>query len=72
MYAGGKSTVRSQISGTASSVAFTPLQGLEIYNPNTVETIHQNKDKYFSLTSGFNFVKPAPPVNNKNNTDSNA
>ena len=34
---GGKSTVRGATSGTASSVAFTPLQGLEIVNPMAAE-----------------------------------
>ncbi len=34
---GGKSTVRGAVSGTASSVAFTPLQGLEIVNPMAAE-----------------------------------
>jgi len=34
---GGKSTVRGVTSGTASSVAFTPLQGLEIVNPMAAE-----------------------------------
>ncbi|KAK4875719.1 hypothetical protein RN001_012141 [Aquatica leii] len=30
-------TVKKQVSGTASSVAFTPLQGLEIVNPQAVK-----------------------------------
>ncbi|KAJ8933613.1 hypothetical protein NQ314_013903 [Rhamnusium bicolor] len=34
---GGSTTVKKQISGTASSVAFTPLQGLEIVNPQAAE-----------------------------------
>ena len=34
---GAKSTVRGQELGTASSVAFTPLQGLEIVNPLAAE-----------------------------------
>ena len=34
---GGKSTVRGATSGIASSVAFTPLQGLEIVNPMAAE-----------------------------------
>ncbi|XP_030571688.1 U4/U6 small nuclear ribonucleoprotein Prp31 [Drosophila novamexicana] len=49
---GGNTTVKRQISGTASSVAFTPLQGLEIVNPQAAERSH-TEAKYFSNTSGF-------------------
>jgi len=51
---GGKSTVRQQISGTSSSVAFTPLQGIEIVNPKASEKrVQEANAKYFSNTSGF-------------------
>lgn len=50
---GGSTTVRKQISGTASSVAFTPLQGLEIVNPQAAERSIDTNAKYFSNTSGF-------------------
>ncbi|KAJ6631714.1 U4/U6 small nuclear ribonucleoprotein Prp31 [Pseudolycoriella hygida] len=50
---GGSTTVRKQISGTASSVAFTPLQGLEIVNPQAAERSTETNAKYFSNTSGF-------------------
>ncbi|KAG4068146.1 hypothetical protein HA402_001571 [Bradysia odoriphaga] len=50
---GGSTTVRKQISGTASSVAFTPLQGLEIVNPQAAERSTDTNAKYFSNTSGF-------------------
>lgn len=55
---GGKSTVKtgSQTSGTASSIAFTPLQGLEIVNPGAAED-KKNTPKandYFSSGFGFN------------------
>ncbi|XP_023026593.2 pre-mRNA processing factor 31 [Leptinotarsa decemlineata] len=51
---GGSSTVKKQISGTASSVAFTPLQGLEIVNPQAAEVkVNELSAKYFSNTSGF-------------------
>lgn len=50
---GGSTTVRKQISGTASSVAFTPLQGLEIVNPQAAERPNAGNAKYFSNTSGF-------------------
>lgn len=60
---GGSTTVqhRKQISGTASSVAFTPSQGLEIVNPHA-----QDKDKtgiesqkYFSTSFGFTKISPS-------------
>lgn len=51
---GGSTTVKKQISGTASSVAFTPLQGLEIVNPQAAETRSQEANqKYFSSTGSF-------------------
>ncbi|ESO09443.1 hypothetical protein HELRODRAFT_185344 [Helobdella robusta] len=51
---GGSTTVKKQISGTASSVAFTPLQGLEIVNPQAAETRHPSSNmKYFSTTASF-------------------
>ncbi|XP_037933565.1 U4/U6 small nuclear ribonucleoprotein Prp31 [Teleopsis dalmanni] len=51
---GGSTTVKRQISGTASSVAFTPLQGLEIVNPQAAEKSQTEINaKYFSNTSGF-------------------
>ncbi|CAH1170424.1 unnamed protein product [Phaedon cochleariae] len=51
---GGSTTVKKQISGTASSVAFTPLQGLEIVNPQAAEVkVNEGNAKYFSNTSGF-------------------
>lgn len=50
---GGSTTVRKQISGTAS-VAFTPMQGLEIVNPGAAEQrIREANEKYFSSTAGF-------------------
>ncbi|XP_052861768.1 U4/U6 small nuclear ribonucleoprotein Prp31 [Anopheles cruzii] len=51
---GGSTTVKKHISGTASSVAFTPLQGLEIVNPQAAEKpTGETGAKYFSNTSGF-------------------
>lgn len=51
---GGSTTIRRQVSGTASSVAFTPLQGLEIVNPHAAEArVSEANAKYFSSTSGF-------------------
>lgn len=41
----------------ASSVAFTPLKGLEIINPNACEKREQS-NKYFSDESGFTSIKP--------------
>ncbi|KAL3876972.1 hypothetical protein ACJMK2_034744 [Sinanodonta woodiana] len=51
---GGSTTVKKQISGTASSVAFTPLQGLEIVNPQAAEKkVQEANVKYFSSTGAF-------------------
>lgn len=51
---GGSTTVKKQVSGTASSVAFTPLQGLEIVNPQAAEKKAQEANaKYFSSTGSF-------------------
>ncbi|XP_063224172.1 U4/U6 small nuclear ribonucleoprotein Prp31 [Bacillus rossius redtenbacheri] len=55
---GGSTTVKKQVSGTASSVAFTPLQGLEIVNPQAAEKkVNEANAKYFSNTAGFHKVK---------------
>lgn len=53
---GGSTTVKKHVSGTASSVAFTPLQGLEIVNPQAAERANENTAKYFS-NSGFMSVR---------------
>ncbi|KAG0717700.1 U4/U6 small nuclear ribonucleoprotein Prp31 [Chionoecetes opilio] len=54
---GGQTTVRRQVAGTASSVAFTPLQGLEIVNPQAAENSNNNNgNKYFSNVLGFKRV----------------
>eukprot|EP00112_Aurelia_sp_Birch-Aquarium-sp1_P018748 Seg4521.3 transcript_id=Seg4521.3/GoldUCD/mRNA.D3Y31 product="U4/U6 small nuclear ribonucleoprotein Prp31" protein_id=Seg4521.3/GoldUCD/D3Y31 len=64
---GGRSTVRgqttsvrtqisarSQVAGTASSVAFSAVDGLEIVNPHAAENRAQEANaKYFSNQSGF-------------------
>ncbi|KAF4531389.1 hypothetical protein B566_EDAN009630 [Ephemera danica] len=51
---GGATSVKRQVSGTASSVAFTPMQGLEIVNPQAAEKkVNEANAKYFSNTSGF-------------------
>jgi len=58
VWAGGRSTVgRDNVNGMASSVAFTPLKGLEIINPNAAEK-REESNKYFSDDSGFTSVKP--------------
>ncbi|XP_023329470.1 U4/U6 small nuclear ribonucleoprotein Prp31 [Eurytemora carolleeae] len=56
---GGMSSIgRKHTSGTASSVAFTPVQGLEIVNPVAMEKkVAEANAKYFSATSGFRSVK---------------
>ncbi|MGH0177113.1 UNVERIFIED_CONTAM: hypothetical protein FKN15_007276 [Acipenser sinensis] len=54
MVYGGKSTVRDRSSGTSSSVAFTPLQGLEIVNPQAAEKkVAEANQKYFSNMAEF-------------------
>jgi len=57
---GGSTSVKKHVSGTASSVAFTPSQGLEIVNPQAAEKNSSEAEaKYFSNTSGFMKVKKA-------------
>ena len=56
---GGTTSIKKNISGTASTIAFTPKQGLEINNPLAAEKkINEANAKYFSNTSGFLSVKP--------------
>lgn len=55
---GGTTTIRKQVSGTASTIAFTPQQGLEINNPLAAEKVNEANAKYFSNSSGFFSVKP--------------
>lgn len=58
---GGTTSVRKHVSGTASTIAFTPKQGLEINNPMAAEKkVNEANAKYFSNTSGFLSVKPKP------------
>nr|XP_033806480.1 U4/U6 small nuclear ribonucleoprotein Prp31-like [Geotrypetes seraphini] len=62
MVYGGKSTIRDRSSGTASSVAFTPLQGLEIVNPQAAEKkVSEVNQKYFSSMAEFLKVKGMKP-----------
>eukprot|EP01043_Picozoa_sp_COSAG02_P023151 COSAG02_NODE_1228_length_13776_cov_5.546864_6_plen_511_part_00 len=51
-------------SGLASSLAFTPVQGLELENPNNKPFADKTKSdsKYFSSTSGFKSVGPNAPT----------
>ncbi|KAA3678613.1 U4/U6 small nuclear ribonucleoprotein PRP31 [Paragonimus westermani] len=58
---GGNSTVRRQVAGTSSSIAFTPLQGLEIVNPQAAEKMVETSNKYFSSTSGFAKIQSKTP-----------
>ncbi|TGZ75084.1 hypothetical protein CRM22_000585 [Opisthorchis felineus] len=55
---GGSSTVRKHVAGTSSSIAFTPLQGLEIVNPQAAEKTTETGNKYFSATCGFAKIQP--------------
>lgn len=62
---GGTSTVRKNLSGTASSVVWSnnELQGLEIINPNAAERDSKGTEsqKYFSTSSGFAKVQSVIP-----------
>ena len=62
---GGASTVKrhtgASVSGTASSVAFTPLQGLEIVNPQAAEKkVDEANAKHFSTSASF--IKVQTPI----------
>ena len=61
---GGTTTIKRQVAGTASSVTFTPLQGLEIVAAQAVEKkadIVRYFSKYFVRTGTFiNVNAPAP------------
>ncbi|OAF71444.1 Pre-mRNA-processing factor 31 [Intoshia linei] len=53
--AGVATSIRRNTGGTQSSVAFTPLQGLEIINPNAIESKETDaQKKYFGTMSTFN------------------
>ena len=59
---GGSTTIKKHVSGTASSVAFTPLQGLEIVNPVAAEKRgDESSAKYFSPSAAFMKVKTPLP-----------
>eukprot|EP00123_Amoebidium_parasiticum_P012768 comp21559_c0_seq1/m.30094 comp21559_c0_seq1/g.30094 ORF comp21559_c0_seq1/g.30094 comp21559_c0_seq1/m.30094 type:complete len:494 (-) comp21559_c0_seq1:53-1534(-) len=49
--------IRETGAGTASSIAFTPVQGLEIINPNAAEKKGEDAMRYFSNTQAFSRVK---------------
>eukprot|EP00128_Syssomonas_multiformis_P002342 Colp12_sorted_trinity150504_noHs@22557 len=51
----------STVSGLASSVAFTPVKGIEIINPNAAEKQTASHNKYFGSTANFQFKVPALP-----------
>jgi len=64
---GGTTTVKKAVSGTASSVAFTPLQGLEIVNPQAAEKkVDEANAKYFSTSASF--IKVQTPIVNSSNS----
>ncbi|CRG98162.1 U4/U6 small nuclear ribonucleoprotein PRP31, putative [Plasmodium gallinaceum] len=43
--------------GLSSSLIFTPLQGIELYNPSVNQKNDQNENKYFSSTAQFRKVQ---------------
>lgn len=60
---GGVTSVRSKTAGTASSVTFTPVQGLEIVNPVIKqENAGSSVTTYFSPSAAF--VKVQTPLVN--------
>lgn len=61
---GGTTTIRKQVAGTASSVTFTPVQGLEIVNPNAAaaEKLDGTQTKYFGTTTQFINLAPLVPA----------
>ncbi|EFP05279.1 hypothetical protein CRE_29245 [Caenorhabditis remanei] len=51
---GGMTSIRSKMAGTASSVTFTPVQGLEIINPAAQEQQQSSStSNYFSSSGSF-------------------
>uniref|UniRef100_A0A0K0FL88 U4/U6 small nuclear ribonucleoprotein Prp31 n=1 Tax=Strongyloides venezuelensis TaxID=75913 RepID=A0A0K0FL88_STRVS len=62
-FSGGLSSIRTKgTAGTASSISFTPIQGLEIVNPTAKEEERKDDNSgYFSSISNFQFVKPSLP-----------
>uniref|UniRef100_A0AC35FMW8 U4/U6 small nuclear ribonucleoprotein Prp31 n=1 Tax=Panagrolaimus sp. PS1159 TaxID=55785 RepID=A0AC35FMW8_9BILA len=60
---GGATSIRSKLSGTQSSISFTPVQGLEIVNQNRDQQPASSgtSSTYFSATS--NFIKVQTPLN---------
>jgi U4/U6 small nuclear ribonucleoprotein PRP31 len=57
---GGASTSSSSrnVAGTASSIAFTPMQGIEIVNPHAAEKRGDDSSaKYFSSNASFFNIK---------------
>lgn len=58
---GGVTSIRSKLSGTQSSISFTPIQGLEIINPNRDQpTTSGTSSTYFNATSSF--IKVQTPL----------
>uniref|UniRef100_A0A7E4VU13 U4/U6 small nuclear ribonucleoprotein Prp31 n=1 Tax=Panagrellus redivivus TaxID=6233 RepID=A0A7E4VU13_PANRE len=50
---GGATSIRSKLTGTQSSISYTPLNGLEIVNPNRQQEQDSGKSTYFSASSSF-------------------
>ncbi|KHJ43460.1 snoRNA binding domain protein [Trichuris suis] len=64
---GGATSVRKQLAGTVSTVTFTPVQGLEIVNPQAAETerkqMMEPNAKYFAEDTKFIKVQtPLPGI----------
>lgn len=60
---GGATSVRgAKTAGTASSVTFTPVQGIEIVNPTARQSTNFSSSTYFSPSAAF--VKVQTPLPN--------
>jgi U4/U6 small nuclear ribonucleoprotein PRP31 len=50
-----------QTNGLSSSLVFTPVQGLELINPNAAaDKVKEANQKWFNSTSGFLSAVPKP------------
>jgi len=61
--AGGASTFKRPVGGAVSSVTFTPIQGIEIINPQANEAkVAEANAKYFGASTSFFKVQTPLPV----------
>lgn len=59
---GGSTTIKKQVAGTVSTVTFTPVQGIEIINPQAQEKkVAEANAKYFGTSTGFMKIQTPLP-----------